>query len=142
VKWYIIRHADKETGDFHNPTLRHQDQPISANGRAEAQKLCSYFTGKEIDRIYVSEYIRTEQTIAYVAKEIKQSAIVDSRLNEIDNGAIEGLSEQDLRKKYPSIWTAFRARITIFNFRREKVAKMPYAGSSRLWKKGRDIKRI
>ena len=26
---YIIRHAHKEKGDFYNPRLRHQDEPIS-----------------------------------------------------------------------------------------------------------------
>jgi hypothetical protein len=26
--WYIVRHAEKEPGDFYNPRLRHQDQII------------------------------------------------------------------------------------------------------------------
>ena len=43
MKWYIIRHADKEQGDFYNPNLRHQDQPISEKGHLKAQKLISYF---------------------------------------------------------------------------------------------------
>ena len=116
MKWYIIRHADKEAGDFFNPALRHQDQPISANGRAEAQKLSTYFTGIQITKIYVSEYIRTGQTIEYVAQEKKQSAIVDVRLNEIDNGLIEGLSGQELREKFPYIWTAFMKRNRDFQF--------------------------
>lgn len=39
MKWYIIRHGDKEKGDFFNPTLRHQDQPISEKGQIEAKNL-------------------------------------------------------------------------------------------------------
>jgi len=116
VKWYIIRHADKEQGDFYNPILRHQDQPISAKGRAEAQKLYSYFTNKPIAKIYVSEYVRTEQTIKYVAQKMKLSPIVDSRLNEIDNGVIEGMSEQEILKKFPDVWNAFRERDRDFLF--------------------------
>jgi broad specificity phosphatase PhoE len=116
VKWYIIRHADKEQGDFYNPILRHQDQPISAKGRAEAQKLYSYFYDKPIAKIYVSEYVRTGQTIEYVAQKIKLSPIVDGRLNEIDNGVVEGLSEQEIRRKFPDVWHAFRERDRDFQF--------------------------
>jgi broad specificity phosphatase PhoE len=53
--FYIIRHAAKERGDFFNPHLRHQDEPISAQGQADAQKLCAYFAGKPIAAIYISE---------------------------------------------------------------------------------------
>jgi broad specificity phosphatase PhoE len=116
VKWYIIRHADKEHGDFYNPILRHQDQPISAKGHAEAQKLYSYFTDKPIAKIYVSAYVRTEQSIKHVAQKMKLSPIVDSRLNEIDNGVIEGMSEQEIRQKFPDVWNAFRERDRDFQF--------------------------
>ena len=48
TQFFVIRHADKESGDFYNPQLRHQDQPISAKGRLEAQKLASFFSEKPI----------------------------------------------------------------------------------------------
>lgn len=116
VKWYIIRHADKEKGDFYNPKLRHQDQPISAKGRVEAQKLYSFFADKAVARIFVSEYVRTEQTIRYAAQKMKQSPVVDARLNEVDNGLIEGLSGQEIRQKFPAIWNAFKERDRDFQF--------------------------
>ena len=116
MKWYIIRHADKEQGDFYNSDLRHQDQPISEKGHLKAQKLFSYFSDKSIDKIYVSEYIRTKQTIKYVAEKKKISPIADSRLNEIDNGLIEGLSEQVLQQRYPDVWNAFKDRDRDFQF--------------------------
>jgi len=116
MKWYIIRHADKEQGESYNPDLRHQDQPISEKGHLKAQKLFSYFSDKSIDKIYVSEYIRTKQTIKYVAENKKISPIADSRLNEIDNGLIEGLSEQVLQQRYPDVWNAFKDRDRDFQF--------------------------
>ena len=36
MKWYIIQHADKEQGDFYNPDLRHQDEPINEKGYIKA----------------------------------------------------------------------------------------------------------
>ena len=116
MKWYIIRHADKEQGEFYNPDLGHQDQPISEKGHLKAQKLISYFSDKSIDKIYISEYIRTEQTIKFIAENKKISPMVDSRLNEIDNGLIEGLSEQAVQQKYPDIWNAWMDRDRDFQF--------------------------
>jgi hypothetical protein len=31
--FYIIRHAEKEKGNFYNPRLRHQNEPISQKGK-------------------------------------------------------------------------------------------------------------
>ena len=36
---YVIRHGDKAKGDFYNPRLRHQDQPLSRLGRRQARAL-------------------------------------------------------------------------------------------------------
>ena len=116
MKWYIIRHADKEQGDFYNHTLRHQDEPINEIGHLKAQKLGSYFSDKSIDKIYVSEYRRTQQTIKYLAEKKNLSPIIDSRLNEIDNGLIEGLSEQEIQQRYPDVWKAFMDRDHDFQF--------------------------
>jgi len=120
VNWSIIRHADKEQGDFYNPLLRHQDQPISAKGRSEARNLCTYFTEKSIATIHVSEYVRTRQTIDYVAQNLKLLPTIDHRLNEIDNGVIEGLAaifKRSLRAMFVEVSYLFR-----LNFWRE----MPY----------------
>ena len=114
--WYIIRHAEKEQGDFYNPDLRHQDQPISKNGLADARKLSLYFKGKSVSTIYVSEYIRTKQTIKLVAQDLNLSPLVDSRLNEIDNGVIERLSAQEIQESFPVIWSAFNERDRDFQF--------------------------
>ncbi len=114
--WYIIRHAEKEQGDFYNPDLGHQDQPISKKGLADARKLSAYFKGQSVSTIFVSEYIRTNQTIKPVAQELNLSTHVDSRLNEIDNGVIEALSAQEIQENFPEIWSAFIERDRDFQF--------------------------
>ncbi len=116
MKWYIIRHAEKERGNFFNQLLRHQDQPISAKGRTDAENLYSYFSDKPIANIYISEYVRTGQTIEYVAQKFNLSPIVDGRLNEIDNGVIDGLTELEIEQKFPDTWNAFRERDHDFQF--------------------------
>jgi broad specificity phosphatase PhoE len=116
MTFYIVRHAEKEKGDFYNPTLRHQDQPISRVGQEQAQKLIPSFEDKGISRVYVSAYQRTGQTIAPLAGHLNLLPIMDERLNEIDNGLFDGATEAEVREKFPAEWQAYRERKTDFRF--------------------------
>ncbi len=114
--FYIVRHGDKEKGDFFNPQLRHQDMPISKKGRQEAQKLKTYLADKEIAHIYISAYQRTGQTIAPVAEHFKLTPVMDERLNEIDTGLFDGATEEEAAEKYPAELQALRERNRDFRF--------------------------
>jgi probable phosphoglycerate mutase len=114
--WYILRHADKETGNYFNPDLRHQDEPISQKGRRDSQKLCDFFSTRQIEAIYVSAYRRTWQTIEAVAGELRLTPTVDPRLNEIDNGKLEGMTDVQILQEYPAVWEAYNARTADFRF--------------------------
>ncbi len=114
--FHIVRHAAKESGDFFDPRLRHQDEPISTQGRAEAQRLCAYFDGKAIAAIYISEYQRTRLTIEPVARQLNLSPLIDKRLNEIDNGRFDGMTDEQIQQTYPDLWQAFLSRSVDFRF--------------------------
>jgi broad specificity phosphatase PhoE len=116
VTIYIIRHAAKEHGDFYNLRLRHQDEPISQNGQAQARRLWSYFCDKQIAAIYVSAYQRTLQTIDYVANQLGITPVLDERLNEIDNGIIDNLSEEEVQERFPDFWKVYHERAADFRF--------------------------
>src|SRR6266511_2636475 len=66
--FYIIRHAHKEQGNFYNPRLHHQDEPISQRGQEEAFQLWSYLYDKKISAIHISGYRRTRQISEHVAR--------------------------------------------------------------------------
>ena len=110
MKFYLVRHADKATGDYFNPRLRHDDQPISKFGRIQASKIKKYFHKESIKSIYVSEYIRTVQTARPLARKLKIVPIADYRLNEIDIGIIDKLSDDEMKEKYPEVWNALQDR--------------------------------
>ena len=116
MTWYILRHAEKEQGNFHNPQLHHQDEPISTRGRLDAEKLVDLFADKPIAAIYVSAYQRTWQTAANVAERLHLTPVVDSRLNEIDNGLVDEMTEQEFEQAYPDTWKAYTARTADFRF--------------------------
>lgn len=114
--FYIFRHAEKEKGDFYNPRLRHQDQPISQKGWEASLKLWSYLCDKDISAIYVSGYQRTEQTIEHVAKQSGITPVMDDRLNELDSGDLDPLSNEEIQEKYPGFWKAYQERTADFRF--------------------------
>lgn len=105
--FYFVRHADKEKGDFYNPRLRHQDQPISDYGMQQAAALENYFRDKPITSIYISQYIRTMQTVKPLADTLGVTPIIDERLNEIDNGLADGLTTEQFKAKFPDIWEIY-----------------------------------
>lgn len=107
MRVFIIRHGDKEKGDYYNLVLNHQDPPISQDGIAKAKKLIDYFGNKNISKIIVSEYLRTYQTAKYIADTNGLHITKDNRLNEIDNGVIESMSDKEIEEKYPEFWNDF-----------------------------------
>jgi broad specificity phosphatase PhoE len=114
--WYVLRHAEKEQGDYYNPQLRHQDQPLSAEGQEAARELVPHFANKPITAIYVSAYQRTWQTTAALAEILHITPVVDERLNEIDNGNVDDMTEDDFQKVYPDVWQAYISRRADFRF--------------------------
>ena len=116
MTFYIIRHADKEKGDFTNPQLPLQDPPISQMGEEQARNLLRFFVDREIAHIYISAYQRTGQTISFVADHFGLTPVVDGRLNEIDIGLFEGATEDEVQEKFPAEWQAYRERSSDFRF--------------------------
>lgn len=107
MKLYFIRHADRGIGDFFNGCLKHQDFPITDLGKSRAENLASYFEHKEISAVYASGYLRAQQTAIELATKKGLETVIDNRLNEIDNGIIEGMSDGEIKEKYPSFWRDF-----------------------------------
>jgi probable phosphoglycerate mutase len=113
---YIMRHAEKAAGDYFNPRLHHQDEPLSDRGRQEAERLCPYFAQRKPSAVYVSEYQRTSQTIRPSASRLHLQLRVDARLNEIDNGRLDALTDLQIQQAYPEVWLALRQRSHDFRF--------------------------
>jgi broad specificity phosphatase PhoE len=116
MTWFILRHGEKEEGEFRNSQVPLNDQPISQVGLEQARNLQAFFANKEIAHIYVSAYQRTGQTIAYVAEHFGLTPVVDERLNEINIGAFENATQEEVEEKFPAEWQAYLARSADFCF--------------------------
>ena len=61
MTFYIIRHAHKEKGDYFNERIRHQDEPISAQGRASALKILFAAYNKGMIALHTELYAAAER---------------------------------------------------------------------------------
>ncbi|WP_459477022.1 histidine phosphatase family protein [Clostridium saccharoperbutylacetonicum] len=109
MRIFISRHGDKIRGRYYNESLKHQDGPLTEKGEISAKRLIEFFDHIEIKRIIVSEYLRTCQTAKYIAENKCITVETDSRLNEIDNGIIESMDEEEIIQKYPEFWRDFNS---------------------------------
>lgn len=107
MKLYILRHANKEAGNYYDEKLCHQNPPITLKGKLKSAKLIDYFKDIQINKIIVSEYLRAGQTAQLIAEAKGLPIIKDARLNEIDNGIIEQLNDEEIKTKYPAFWNDF-----------------------------------
>ncbi|MFA6905667.1 Phosphoserine phosphatase 1 [bioreactor metagenome] len=107
---YVVRHAEKQSGDFHHEGLKFNDQPITKAGMESARRLVAFFSPIDIASIHVSEYLRTQQTIAFVAESKGLVPLVDRRINEIDIGVIEEMTDTQVEEQYPDFWAAYHTR--------------------------------
>lgn len=99
-KLIIIRHGESEwnaTGRWTGIT----DVRLTAKGRGEGQKLGRKIADQRIDRVYVSEQIRTTETYQEITKYIQHAPQPERRwaLNERDYGQYTGLNKWQVKER-------------------------------------------
>lgn len=111
---YFVRHGSKEKsesyGHYYNETLRIMDEPLSEKGKGEAQKIAAYFKDVPIKKIIVSQYKRTYETAGPATEEKNLAITVDPRVNEINNGELRNMPDEEAASKYPEFWEGFMSR--------------------------------
>lgn len=88
-----------------------QDIPLSDKGKKQAMKTAQYFANKQIDLVYSSDLKRALQTARIIIEECNKKESISKQLRifkekglrEMNFGNWEGLTYNDLKKKYPEI---------------------------------------
>jgi broad specificity phosphatase PhoE len=104
VRIVLVRHGDKEKGDFKNSGLGHNDQPLSALGLAQARILAEYLSGFRPESVFASRYVRTFQTLEPFAVPRGLPIKIEPRLDEVDIGLLDGMDDEDIIRLYPGFW--------------------------------------
>jgi broad specificity phosphatase PhoE/predicted kinase len=101
---YLIRHGET----YYNLENRiGGDSGLTENGLRQARELAEYFSNKEIPLIFTSQKNRTIQTAEPIKAMQKKCTIIPlAEFNEIDSGICENMSYNEIREKYPFIYSA------------------------------------
>ncbi|HKV99648.1 MAG TPA: phosphoglycerate mutase family protein [Vicinamibacterales bacterium] len=76
---YVVRHAERADGGMPPAGVAKPDPPLSEAGKARADKLASMLAISGVTAIYVTEYVRTQQTAAPLAAALKlRPAVIPS----------------------------------------------------------------
>jgi len=111
----LVRHAETDAsmrGRCHGRL----DVALSPEGRAQAQALARALEGTALDALYSSPALRTVETARPLAEARGLLVIADVRLRELDFGAAEGLTWDELRAREPALYEAWMARPTELTF--------------------------
>jgi len=102
IKLIFIRHP-ATSWERQQRYLGRTDIALSQKGERQVEPLSNYLRNENISAIYSSNLIRAYQTASIIAKYHSLKVKKDERLNEIDFGEWEGITFNQIRKRYPKI---------------------------------------
>ena len=100
IKLIFIRHPETDW----NKQKRYMgstDIPLNNKGKKQARAISGYFKNENISVIYSSKLKRALETAKLIARPHNLKVKEDKRLNEINFGEWEGLTFEQIQKKYP-----------------------------------------
>jgi broad specificity phosphatase PhoE len=104
---YFVRHGSTEWND----TKRAQGQAdIALNdaGRVQASKAAADLSHIELSGVYASDLKRASDTAEAIASSQGLEVVTDRDLREIDQGEWEGLTVDEIARRWPEMWGAAR----------------------------------
>ena len=102
IKLIFIRHPTT-IWEKQQRYLGRTDIALSRKGERQAELISDYLRNKNISAIYSSSLIRAYQTASIIDKHQSLKVKKDKQLNEIDFGEWEGMTFNQIRKRYPKL---------------------------------------
>jgi len=113
---FFIRHGET-VFNVEKRIQGHSPTPLNAKGIKQAKDVASFFKNKQVDKLYTSHLVRACQTAAELEKVVGKKAILAKDWAERSEGFLEGLTEEELLQKHPTVRDEWR--IQGFNWKPE-----------------------
>lgn len=100
---FLVRHGETEW----NATRRAQGQadiPMNDAGRRQAADAVAQLDGIELAAVYSSDLSRAIDTARPIAEARGLAVEIDPAFREVDQGEWEGLTTQEIRRRWPDLW--------------------------------------
>lgn len=85
------------------------DVPLNEEGKAQAAALAAYLQGRALKAVYASDLSRAYQTAQAVAATSGAPLHPDSRWREMNLGAFQGLTKEEILARHPQAYAAMQS---------------------------------
>ncbi len=109
----LVRHGATQAS-FSGVYCGRLDLPLARRGIADIKKAARLLSKPRPDRVYCSELLRARQTASLIAP--GSQAIFLSSLREMNFGAFEGKSADEIKSRMPDAWQAYMDDYMSFTF--------------------------
>ncbi len=106
TRFILIRHGETEWNRQDRFRGR-SDVPLNAHGTAQANSIAARLADLKIDAVYASPLPRAIQTAQPLATSHKLTIEQTADLLDIDYGAWEGMARDEIKLKYPDLYTTW-----------------------------------
>jgi probable phosphoglycerate mutase len=110
---FLVRHGETDW----NATGRiqgHNDTPLNAAGRQQAQRTAQRLAREPITAVYSSDLARAFETATIIGAPLGLTVVASPRLRERQYGLWEGLTAAEIQARYPEQFAIWRARTVDF----------------------------
>lgn len=97
----LVRHGETDW-NLENRVQGHSDRPLNDTGREQAHALADQLVDEPIDAVYASDLIRARDTARAVADRYGLPVLPLPGLREKNFGTWEGLTDVEIRTRFPS----------------------------------------
>lgn len=99
-KVFLVRHGQTEW-NLQRRTQGVQDSKLTEKGMSDTSFLADKLSHEDIEVIYSSSLNRAKETATIIANKLKVPVLYDKGLIELNYGHWEGLTIDEIRKRYP-----------------------------------------
>ena len=107
--YYLVRHGEIES-NIRKVYAGWSDERLTKRGARQAEKAGEVLTGKGIVGLYCSPLRRAVQTAEIIGQAIGRVPVADENFKEMGLGPWEGLSEDEIEKRFPEEWRVWNTR--------------------------------
>ena len=109
MNWFFLRHGQINS-NLNKVYSGRSDEPLNTRGIEQAYQAAELIKSKSIDRVVSSPLARAGQTATIVAAANGLKVSFDQAFNEMVFGPWEGLSEAQVKQRYPLEWTLWNSQ--------------------------------
>jgi len=108
ARFYFLRHGEA-AWNAEGRLCGSTDVPLSNAGRSQARSLAQRLRPIPVVALYSSPLIRALETARIIGEAVGRAPVVDPRLAELNYGAWEGMTFEEIRRAAPDVYRAWDA---------------------------------